>query len=107
MKNHDKPKLIALLLRLQSVFPKEFNKHTYDAYFESLKDWKIEYVEKAGLDFMKSATFFPLPKDFLAVFTEYAWNDDLFESMREAVEPTPTVEELLKQAEGHTKETKQ
>lgn len=100
MKTQDKSRLVAVMLRLQAVFPKDINEHTYDAYYEALKDWKIEYIERAGLDFMKSATFFPLPKDFLAVFTEYAWNDDLFDSMREAEVPTPTVKELLEQAEN-------
>lgn len=95
-----------MLLKLQSVFPKDINEHTYGAYFEALKDWKIQYIERAGKEFVRSATFFPLPKDFRGRLTDYAWNDNLLIAMREAVEPTPTVKELLEQAEGPKKDSK-
>ena len=71
MKNQDKPKLIALMLRLQAVFARDLNKHTYDAYFEALKEWKIEYIEKAALHFINTSTFFPLPKDFRERMRDY------------------------------------
>ena len=83
-------------LRLQSVFPKDINEHTYDAYFEALKNWKIEYVEQAGQNLIKLGTFFPLPKDFGAQLQGIAWNDDIREKAREPVPRALTAKELLK-----------
>lgn len=107
-----------MMLKLQSVFPKDINEHTYDAYFEALKNWKIEAIEKTALSFLKTETFFPLPS---------AFNDrlELMESCirpkevtNEAGEikyivdktfleptlalPAPTVKELLEEAKKHT-----
>lgn len=89
-----------MLLKLQSVFPKDINEHTYEAYFEALKDWKIEYVEEAGLNFIKTETFFPLPKNFKEVLVSDAWNDESWKTMREPAPAQLTVAELLKIAEG-------
>lgn len=85
----DKPRLVAILLKLQSVFPRDLNEHTYGAYFEALKDWKIQYIERAAREFVRSATFFPLPKDFKLLLVEYAWTDELWKDMHEAVPTLP------------------
>lgn len=52
------------MLKLQAVFPKDINENTYEAYYESLKDWKIKYIEQGGVWFTRNARFFPLPIDF-------------------------------------------
>ena len=92
--------MTAVMLKLQSVFTREINEHTYDAYFEALKDWKIEYIEKAALHFINTSTFFPLPKDFRAWLSDYGWNPVVFIGMREVENSTPTVEQILDQAEA-------
>lgn len=92
------------MLKLSSVFPKEINEHTYDAYFEALKDWKIEYIEKAALYFIGTSTFFPLPKDFKAWLSDYGLSERVFVSMREPTPTQLTTAELLKIAESHKKE---
>ena len=87
------------MLKLQSVFPKEINEHTYDAYFGALKKWKIEYIESAALRFIGKSTFFPLPKDF----NEYLWNEvgasEMFlTQMQEPTNPLPRgIEDILEQ----------
>jgi hypothetical protein len=89
------------MLRLQAVFPKDINEHTYDGYFIALKDYRIEYIEEAATHFMKYSRFFPMPLDFREHLGEKAWNDDIWKDMREAEEPTPTIEELLEEAKKH------
>ena len=60
----DKPRLIAVLVKLQSMFPKHLDEHSYQGYYESLDDYKIEHIESAGRKFMKSMEKFPLPVHF-------------------------------------------
>ena len=91
--------MTAVMLKLQSVFTREINEHTYDAYFEALKAWKIEYIEKAALHFINTSTFFPLPKDFRAWLSDYGWNPVVFMGMREVENSTPTVKELPAEAD--------
>lgn len=92
------------MLKLQSVFAKDINEHTYEAYFEALKDWKIEYIEQAGLNFIKTETFFPLPKNFKEILVSDAWNAESWKAMREPAPAQLTIVELLKIAEAPTKE---
>lgn len=116
----DLPRLVAVLIKLQSVFPKDINEFTYDAYFVALENWKIEAVERAALYLIKSETFFPLPEVFIDRLTgmealirpkeiqeengEMKYIIDKTFIERQLALPTPTVKELLKQAEGHKKE---
>jgi len=83
LKQQDKPRLVKLLLRLQAVFPKEINELTYEAYFEALAIYKIEYVEKIGIAMIRSESRFPLPTDFLDALKAYAWTDRIYRDMRE------------------------
>ena len=105
MKQVDLQRLTAMMLKLQSVFSRDLNEHTYDAYFEALKDWKIEYIEKAALHFIGTSTFFPLPKDFKSWLSDYGWNTAVFMSMREVENSTPTVKELLDEADKQNNKT--
>ena len=105
MKVQDLPRLTAVMLKLQSVFTRDLNEHTYDAYFEALRDWKIEYIEKAALHFINTSTFFPLPKDFRAWLSDYGWNPVVFIGMREVENSTPTVKELLDEADKQNNKT--
>lgn len=75
-----------MLLKLQAVFPKDINEHTYGAYYEALKDWKMEYVEKAGMWLMRNARFFPLPVDFLSrLFDETGGLESITSTMKENI----------------------
>lgn len=105
MKTQDKGRLVAVMLRLQAVFPKDINEHTYDAYFIALQDYRIEYIEGAALYFMKYNRFFPAPLDFREHLGEKAWNDDIWKEMRETKEPGLTVKELLEIANNKLDKT--
>ena len=116
MKAQDKPRLVAMMLKLQSVFPKDLNEHTYDAYFMALENWKIDAIEKVALYLVRTETFFPLPAVFINRLdwiesiirpkeiqgadgkVKYIMDKTFFEPKLEL--PTPTVKELLKQAEN-------
>ena len=118
MKQADLPRLVALLLRLQSVFTKDINEHTYDAYFEALKGWKIEAIEKVALYLVQTETFFPLPAVFI---NRLDWIESIIRPKEiqgadgkvkyimdktfmepQLALPTPTVKELLEEAKKHT-----
>lgn len=106
------------MLKLSSVFPKDINEHTYDAYFIALEKWKIEAIEKAALYFLKTETFFPLPTTFNdrlggmegcirpkeitneAGEVKYIVDSTFLETTLAL--PTPTVKELLAEAKKHT-----
>ena len=99
MKAQDKPRLVAMMLKLQSVFPKDLNEHTYDAYFMALKIWRIEKIEKAGLRFIGTETFFPLPKDFNDFLRNDNYSEEAFERATEPRLALPNkVKELIDEA---------
>lgn len=74
------------------MFPKDINEHTYEAYFETLSPFKIEYVEEAARHFLREAIFFPLPVDFKNRLHAIAWNDAVWAQVREPLlEAAPEV----------------
>lgn len=63
-----------LLLKLQSVFPKDINEVTYEAYGEALVGYKIDYIEKVAAAMVKEDEWFPLPKHFIDRLEMYSFD---------------------------------
>lgn len=83
MKSADKPRLVKLLLRLQAIFPRDINELTYEAYYESLATYKIDYIEKVVQGILRSGDRFPLPAEIIKDLNAYAWNETIANDMRE------------------------